>query len=70
MLAWITNDTRNALIALVLSAVLGGVVSATITVVIRQPDDSKPPAWMQTEKSVSDTMRDRDIAAMKRMLGH
>jgi hypothetical protein len=69
MLTWITSDTRNALIALVLSAVIGAGVSAAITVVIRQPDDSKPPAWMQTDKSVGDTMRDRDIAAMKRMLG-
>lgn len=66
-LGWITSSNRNAIIALILSALIGAQAATLITVNVVQ-DTSEPPVWMQKEKEKIDALRDYNLNAWKKMV--
>lgn len=67
LLGWITSSNRNAIIALILSALIGAQAATLITVNIVQ-DTSEPPVWMQKEKAKVDALREYNLNAWKKMV--
>lgn len=68
VMSWVTDSNRNAIIAIIMSALIGAQVATIVTINVVE-DTSQPPVWMQKEKAKVDAMRQHNIDSLKTMVG-